>query len=75
MPPLLLDDEEAIAIAVGLRHRDARLGDGDRGDLAAGARQARAGPSAHLRRRVSALGAAREHVVAAGWADGRDRRT
>ena len=43
MPPLLLDDDEAIAIAVGLRHRRPRLGDRDRGDRGARAGQARAG--------------------------------
>jgi predicted DNA-binding transcriptional regulator YafY len=42
MPPLLLDDEEAIAIAVGLRTA-ARIGARNRGDLGAGAREARAG--------------------------------
>ena len=43
MPPLLLDEDEAIAIAVGLRHGRPRIGDRHRGDLRARARQARAG--------------------------------
>ena len=43
MPPLLLDDEEAIAIAVGLRTAARSSVDRDRGDLAAGAGEARAG--------------------------------
>ena len=46
MPPLLLDDEEAVAVAVGLR---TAAGGGDRrhrGDLAAGAGQAGAGAAA-----------------------------
>ena len=41
MPPLLLDDEEAVAIAVGLRTAAGGGVDRDRGDLGAGAGQGR----------------------------------
>src|SRR5947207_10809028 len=58
MPPLLLDDEEAIAIAVGLRTAAGASVSGmeETAGRALG-KLARALP-AHLRRRVSALGSA-----------------
>ena len=43
MPPLLLDDDEAIAIAVGLRAAAGASVDRHRGNRRAGARQARTG--------------------------------
>ena len=43
MPPLLLDDDEAIAIAVGLRTAARASVTGHRGDVGPGAGQARAG--------------------------------
>ena len=43
LPPLLLDDEEAVAVAVGLRTAGERLDRRDRGDLGARAGQAAAG--------------------------------
>ena len=45
MPPLLLDDDEAIAIAVGLRTAAGGSVTRDRGDRGARAGQARAGPA------------------------------
>ena len=56
LPPLLLDDEEAVAVTVGLRTAAAeRRRRGHRGDLAARARQARAGAA----RRTCTAGSAR----------------
>ena len=43
LPPLLLDDAEAVAVAVGLRTAAVGLDRRDRGDLGARAGQARAG--------------------------------
>ena len=64
LPPLLLDDEEAVAVAVGLRTAAASGGvAGHRGDLAARARQARAG----------AAGAPAPPGQRAARRDGRDR--
>ena len=59
MPPLLLDDEEAIAIAVGLRTAARASVSRDRGDRGDGrsSSSSRCCP-AHLRRRVAALGSA-----------------
>ena len=45
LPPLLLDDDEAVAVAVGLQHGGAGRRRRDRGDVAARAGQARAGPA------------------------------
>ena len=45
LPPLLLEDDEAVAVAVGLRTAAGGAVTGHRGDLAAGAGQARAGPA------------------------------
>jgi predicted DNA-binding transcriptional regulator YafY len=58
MPPLLLDDEEAVAIAVGLRIASGHAVDGiDEASVRALTKLERVLPS-RLRRRVSALGAA-----------------
>jgi predicted DNA-binding transcriptional regulator YafY len=58
MPPLLLDDEEAVAIAVGLRIASGHAVDGiDEASVRALSKLERVLPS-RLRRRVSALGAA-----------------
>jgi predicted DNA-binding transcriptional regulator YafY len=58
MPPLLLDDEEAVAIAVGLRIASGHAVDGiDEASVRALAKLERVLPS-RLRHRVSALGAA-----------------
>ena len=46
MPPLLLDDDEAVAVAIGLRTATQRRGDRHRGDVAPGAGEARAGAPA-----------------------------
>lgn len=63
LPPLLLDDDEAVAIAVGLRTAAIQgLGDGEQTSLSALAKIEQVLP-AHLRRRVSAL---QEHTVPAG---------
>jgi predicted DNA-binding transcriptional regulator YafY len=58
LPPLLLDDEEAVAIAVGLRIASGHAVDGiDESSVRALAKLERVLPS-RLRRRVAALGAA-----------------
>ena len=46
MPPLLLEDDEAVAVAIGLRTATGGAVDRHRGDVAAGAREARAGAAA-----------------------------
>jgi predicted DNA-binding transcriptional regulator YafY len=72
LPPLLLDDDEAVAIAVGLRTAAVQgVGDGEQTSLSALAKLEQVLPR-HLRRRVAALqehtvpGARAEASVAAG---------
>ena len=71
MPPLLLDDDEAIAIAVGLRTAARRVGDRDRGDVGARAGQARAGAA---RAPAPARAGARRRDHDAADRGGADRR-
>ena len=60
LPPLLLDDDEAVAIAVGLRTAALQgIGDGEQTSLSALAKIEQVLPQ-HLRRRVSAL---QEHTI------------
>ena len=73
MPPLLLDDEEAVAVGLGTERRGGRNRHRHRGDLAAGDHQARADPTGPA---AAATGrAAPGHRVGGGrWADRRRRR-
>lgn len=66
LPPLLLDDDEAVAIAVGLRIAALHgLDDGERTSLSALAKLEQVLPS-RLRRRVSAL---QEHTSPVVWGE------
>ncbi|BDZ55579.1 helix-turn-helix transcriptional regulator [Agromyces marinus] len=68
LPPLLLDDDEAVAIAIGLRiAAEQRLVDGTQTTLSALAKLEQVLPPA-LRRRVAALGEAVQPTPATGTA-------
>ena len=74
MPPLLLDDEEAVAIAVGLRAAaGASIAGIEETAVRALVKLEQILPS-HLRRQVGALRAATATLPAGWWAGGRDRR-
>jgi predicted DNA-binding transcriptional regulator YafY len=70
MPPLLLDDQEAIAIAVGLRTAARASVTGIEETAVRALVKLEQVLPAHLRRRVGALGSARWYLLA--WDRGRD---